>query len=450
MLTIDAALDRLDSLLTLARRSGADAAEAIYGGEGSTSIGVRLGALEDVGRSEGEELSIRVFRGNRSAHVSISDLSDAAQREAVERALAMAADAPEDPFAGLAGPELLASGPYPDFDLFDPMVEALSADRLREMALEAEDSARSLPRISNSEGGSASAGSSIWALATSNGFRGGTSATSVSVSAVVVAGEGGGMQRDYHWHHCRHLEDLENPAEIGRTAAERTVRRLSPQRAPTGPMPVLFDPRVSASLIGHLLGAISGSSIARKTSFILGHEDEQLFAPAIHIREDPHLIRGLRSRSFDGEGLPTSARNIIDGGRLTGWLIDCAAGRQLGLAPTGHASRGSATPPGVSPSNLWLEPGTATPEQLMEGIQTGLYVTELIGMGVNGLTGDYSRGTGGFLIRDGQLAEPVSEATIAGNLLDMYKALVPANDLKRRHGMDAPTIRIDGMTVAGG
>lgn len=449
MLTPDAALERLDHLLDLAKRAGADAADAVYFGEASTGIGVRLGKLEDIGRSEGEEIGLRLFLGKRSAQVSVSDLSPAALAEAVDRARAMAAEATEDLYAGLAPEDRLARGPFADFDLFDPAAEAVSAVSLQEMALEAEDAARAVPGITNSEGGSASAGLSVSALATSHGFRGATRGTSVSASAVVVAGEGSGMQRDYEWHQARHLANLESPAAIGARAGERAVKRLAPQGAPTGPMPVVFDYRVSPSLLGHLLSAISGSSIARKTSFLLGREGETLFAPGIVVRDDPHRPRGLRSRAFDGEGLPTAARDIVTGGRVTGWLVDSAAGRQLGLAPTGHASRGSSGPPGVSASNLWLEAGVLPPEELIKDIKLGLYVTELIGMGVNILTGDYSRGAGGFMIRDGALAEPVSEATIAGHLVDMFRTLVPANDLSFRQATNAPSVRIEGMTVAG-
>lgn len=449
MLTPDAALERLDHVLTLAKTAGADAADAVYFGEASTGIGVRLGKLEDIGRSEGEEIGLRLFLGRRSAQVSISDLSAPALAEAVERARAMAAEATEDLYAGLAPGDRLARGPFRDFDLFDPAAEAISAVRLQEMALEAEDAARAVPGISNSEGGSASAGLSVSALATSHGFRGAARGTSLSASAVVVAGEGSGMQRDYDWHQARHLADLESPAAIGRRAGERTVARLSPGAVPTGPMPVVFDQRVSPSLLGHLLAAISGSAIARKTSFLLGRDDEDLFQPSIVIRDDPHRVRGLRSRAFDGEGLATAPRDIVAGGRVTGWLVESATGRQLGLAPTGHASRGSAGPPGVSSSNLWLEAGAYSPQELLHDVKVGLYVTELIGMGVNILTGDYSRGAGGFMIRDGQLAEPVSEATIAGHLLEMFKALVPANDLVFRQASNAPSVRIDGMTVAG-
>ncbi len=449
MLTPDAAIERLDHVLTLARRAGADAADAVYFGEASTGIGVRLGKLEEIGRSEGEEIGLRMFLGAKSAHVSVSDLSEAALSEAVERARSMAEQASEDQFAGLAPAEMLAHGPFAQFDLFDPVVDSLSAERLQHMALEAEDAARAMPQISNSEGGSASAGRSVSALATSGGFRGSAKGTSVSVSAVVVAGTDEAKQRDYDWHHSRHLADLDSPSLIGQSAGERAAKRLAPARAPTGPMPVVFDQRVSASLVGHLMSAISGSSIARKTSFLIGHEKEQIFAPGITVRDDPHRQRGLRSRAFDAEGLPTASRDIIADGRLTGWLVDSASGRQLGLPPSGHAARGSAGPPGVSASNLWLAAGSMTPQDLMSDIKTGIYVTELIGMGVNTLTGDYSRGAGGFMIRDGRLAEPVSEATIAGHLLAMFRTLVPANDLVFRQSTSAPTVRIDGMTVAG-
>lgn len=450
MLDSDSALDRLDHVLTLARRAGADSADAIYVGQASTGIGVRLGQLEDVGRSEGEEIGVRLFVGRRSAQVAVSDLSPPALAEAVARARAMAEAAPEDPYAGLASEHRLARGPFADFDLHDPLVPALGADSLRDMALAAEEAARATPGITNSEGGSASAGHSLTALATSHGFRAAASGTSVSVSVVVVADdEDGRRQRDYAWAQARHLADLEPAATIGARAGSRTVARLRPRPAPTGAMPVVLDRRVSAGLLSHLVSAISGSAIARRTSFLLDRLDQQLFGPGLIIRDDPHRPRGLRSRAFDGEGLATARREIVADGRLTGWLVDSASGRQLGIEPTGHASRGTSGPPGVGPSNLWLEPGEQPVEDLLSDIREGLYVTELIGMGVNILTGDYSRGAGGFRIRDGRLAEPVSEATIAGNLIDMFARLVPASDLEFRHAINAPTVRIDGMTVAG-
>lgn len=449
MLTTEQALDRLDHILNLAKLAGASAADAIYAAESSTGISVRLGKLEDVGRTESGEIGIRLFFGQRSAQVSGSDLTPAGLQQAVEQAAAMARVAPDDPYAGLAPQELLAHGPFPALDLHDAETASLSAEQLKLMALEAEDAARAVDGITNSEGGSAAAGESLMALATSHGFRGSQRGSSLSVSAVVVAGEGSGMQRDYDWHQARYLADLEAPSAIGRRAAERTVARLNPVKPSTRSMPILFDPRVSSGLLGHLLGAISGSAMARGTSFLKGKLDDLLFDPSIRITDNPLMPRGLRSRPFDGEGLPTARRNLVEAGRVTGLLAESASARQLGIAPTGHASRGVSGPPGASASNLWLEAGAVTPAQLMADIELGLYVTELIGSGVNGLTGDYSRGAGGFMIRNGELAEPVAEATIASNLIAMFRSMTAADDLDFRTAINAPTVRIDGMTVAG-
>jgi PmbA protein len=447
MLSPENALDRLDHALTQAKRLGATAADAIYVGEASTGIQVRLGQLEDIGRSEGAEAGIRVFVGDRAASVSTSDLSPAAIETAVERALAMAREATPDPFAGLAPSDLLATGPHPDLDLAD--ATELSADVLKARALEAEDVARAFPGVTNSEGASASSGGAVIALATSHGFRGGYRSTSHGLSASVIAGTGADMQRDYAHHGAHHLGDLDGPEAIGRRAAERAVARLNPVKLATGTMPVLFDPRVSSGLIGHLLGAISGSAIARRTSFLLDTLGTQIFASGIRIVDAPRRPRGSRSKPFDGEGLPTAERALIDDGVLTGWLLDSASARQLGLTPTGHASRGVGGPPGAGATNVHLEPGTTSRAAMIADVKRGFLVTELIGMGVNGLTGDYSRGAAGFLIENGEIAGPVAEVTIAGNLKDMFRALVPADDLEFRHAVNAPTCRIDGMTVAG-
>ena len=448
MLSPEAALDRLDHALAAARAAGADAADAVYAGDGSTSVSVRLGRLEDIGRSEGEEVGLRVFIGQRSANVSSSDLSVAALTLAAERAVAMAREAPEDIYAGLAPADRLRRGPLPDLDIDDGGDPA--AEVLRDLALTAEDAARAVAGVTNSEGGGASAGRAVTALATSAGFRGATRSTSYGASASVLAGEGSDMQRDYAYHTARHFADLEGAEAIGRRAGERAVRRLRPVKLDTAPMPILFDPRVSGSLVGHFAGAITGGSITRGTSFLKDALGTAVFASGVRIVDDPLRLRGLRSRGFDGEGLPVATLALIDDGVLTGWLLDASSARQLGLAPTGHASRGVSGPPGAGTTNCHMAAGTETPAALMAGIARGFYVTELIGMGVNGLTGDYSRGASGFLIEDGELTVPVAEVTIAGNLKDMFKALVPANDLAFRHATNAPTLRIDGMTVAGG
>jgi PmbA protein len=287
------------------------------------------------------------------------------------------------------------------------------------------------------------------ALATSHGFVRGYRGSSFGCSASVIAGEGALMQRDYAWHSARYYSDLEAAAAIGQRAGDRAMARLHPVKPDSGQMPIIFDPRVGASMVGHLLGSITGSSIARRTSFLLDQLHEMVFDSHVTIIDDPHRVRGLRSRPFDGEGLPTASSKLIDAGRLTSWLMDSASARQLGLQPTGHASRGIGGPPGAGASNVYMAPGTLTPAALMADIKQGIYVTELIGQGVNAVTGDYSRGASGFLIRDGQIGPAVAELTIAGNLKDMFKAIIPASDLVLRRGMDVPTLRIDGMMIAG-
>jgi PmbA protein len=446
MLTPSQAAARAEALVARAVKAGADAADAIYVADASTAVQVRLGALEDVGRSEGEEMGLRFFVGHRHAGVSSSDLSDAALDALVERAGAMAREASEDVYAGLAPEELLFRGPQPDLDSDDGGDPSPAA--LKRRALEAEDAARSVAGVANSEGGSASAGRSLLAVATSHGFVGGYASTGYSASASVIAGTGEGMQRDYASHSARHEADLEDVGEIGRRAGTRAVARLDPVGVRSGVMPVVFDPRVSSSLLGHLVGAITGGAITRGTSFLKDRLGQAIFAPGVVIRDDPLRRRGLRSKPFDGEGLPRRPTDIIADGVLTGWLLDSASARQLGLRPTGHAARGVGGPPGAGATNLSLLPGELSPQALMADIAEGLYVTSLIGQGVNGVTGDYSRGATGFLIVNGELGPAAAEITIAGNLLDMFARLRPANDLTYRTGVDAPTVRIDGMTAA--
>jgi PmbA protein len=447
MLDKDQAKDRAADLIHRAVSAGADAADAVYAATASTDVQVRLGALEDVGSSESEDIGLRVFVGKCSATVSSSDLSPRALDALAERAVAMARQAPEDAFAGLAPEDMLMQGAPLDLDLEDSAVA--SPEAMRATALACEDAARAVQGVTNSEGGSASQGRMIMALATSHGFAGGYGGTSFGASAAVLAGEGSTMQRDYAYHSVRHLAALDAPDVIGREAGGRAVARLNPVRLKSGPMTVIFDPRVGGSLIGHLLGAVTGSSIARKTSFLLDQLGKAVFNSAITIIDEPHRLRGMRSRPFDGEGLATSASKIIDKGVLTGWLMESASARQLGLKPTGHAARGVSGAPGAGPSNLHIEAGAVTPAELMADIKSGFYVNDLIGMGVNGLTGDYSRGASGFLIEDGQIAGAVSEVTIASNLKDMFAALIPANDLTFRFGINAPTLRVDGMMIAG-
>jgi PmbA protein len=447
MLSVSEAEGCAAALIEAARKAGADAADALYVGDAATEVQVRLGALEDVTRSEGEEIGLRFFAGRRSASVSSSDLSAEAMAALVERAAAMAREAPEDPYAGLAPGEQLYSGGAPELeadDGGDPTPVAL-----KERALAIEEAARAVPGVTNSEGASLSAGRTVIALATSTGFARGYSSSGYAGAASVIAGEGGAMQRDYASHHVRHYADLDAAEAIGRLAGERAVRRLDPGRLASGTMPVVFDPRVGGSLLGHLVGAMTGPGIARKTSFLLGREEEAIFPESIVIVDDPHRRRGLRSKPFDGEGVATAPRRIVDGGRLTGWLLNSASARQLGLESTGHATRGSSGAPGAGGTNVHLEPGPLSPAELIADIRNGLYVTELIGSGVNPVTGDYSRGASGFIIADGKIAAPVAEITIAGNIIDMFRTLVPANDLEHRRAVNVPTLRTEGMTVAG-
>jgi PmbA protein len=447
MLTPEAALDRAIQLVEQAKKAGADAADAVYACDSSTEVQVRLGALEDVVRSEGEDIGLRVFVGQRSATISSSSMNRDVLAKLVDRALDMAREAPEDPYAGLAPAELLSKGPFADIesdDGGDPDPQSL-----REAAMACEDAARAVKGVTNSEGAGASAGRSIFALATSHGFAGVSHASGYGLSASVIAGEGDNKERDYAWRSARHLADLDSAETIGALAGERTVKRLNPGTVKSGAMPVIFDPRVGGSLIGHLIGAISGSSIARKTSFLLDANGEQLFDPALSIIDDPLRVRGLGSRTFDGEGLACTRRTIIDKGMLTGWLMESASARQLGLKPSGHASRGTSGAPGTSPSNLHLEGGILSVAELIGDIKDGVYIHELSGQGVNGVTGDYSRGAAGFRIENGEITTPVAEFTIAGNLKDMFKALSAANDLEFIRSTNVPTLRIDGMMIAG-
>lgn len=446
MIDRDGALARCQELVALACKQGADAADAAMRGESSESVSVRLGALEDVSRSESEGIGLRVFVGRRSATIQTSDFSEVSFAVLVERALEMARRAPEDRFAGLAPEELLFRGDMPDLDLADA-AEPTPA-QLREWAEAAEDAARAVRGVTNSNGGGASSARSVGALATSHGVARATEATGFSLSASVIAGEGSTMQTDHAWRSARHAADLPEPAEIGREAGERAVKRVSPGTL-SGPMPVVFDPRVGSGLLGHLLGAMNGGAVARKASFLIGHETEELFDSAIRVIEDPLRRRGLASRAVDGEGLPTQRRALVENGRIFGWTTNAAAARQLGAPMTGHAARGVGGAPGISTGNVHMEPGDLPPHALMEDIAEGLYVTDLFGQGVSLVTGDYSRGAAGFRIVNGQLAGPVAEITIASNLLEMFRALTPANDLEFLRGVNVPTLRVDGMTVAG-
>ncbi len=436
----------LEDLIRKAKAAGADAADAVLFDSASLSLSQRLGKPETLERSESGDLGLRVFVGRRQAIVSSSDRSPRMLEELVERAVAMARVVPEDPFAGIADPDQLARE-RPDLDTCDP--DEPAAETMMEQARIAEEAALAVPGVTNSEGADAGWSRSGIVIAASNGFVGSYAVSRRSLSVSVLAGEGTGMERDYEYDSKVYGADLRDPAAIGREAAERAVRRLNPRKVRSQKVPVVYDPRVSRGLLSHLTSAISGPSVARGTSFLKDRMGQRIFPEWVQVVDDPFVRRGLRSRPFDAEGVAVRKRSIIENGVLTTWLLDLRSARQLGLATTGHAARGTSGPPSPSPANIWLCAGSKSRDALIGEIPNGFYVTELMGMGINGVTGDYSRGASGFWIENGQLAYPVSELTVAGNLKDMFLNMEAADDLELRYGMDAPTVRIDGMTVAG-
>jgi len=445
-MTDTADLDRLQTIVEDARRAGADAVDAILVSGVSLSVSQRLGEPEDLERAEGWDLGLRVLVGQRQAIVSSSDPSPEASAELISRAVAMATAVPEDPYIGLAEPDQLA-GEVDDLDEVDPVEP--DADALMERAARAEDAARAVEGVTNSEGAEASWSQSTIALAASNGFARQRAGSRHSVSVSVLAGEGTEMERDYDWVSAAHAEDLSDAAQVGRSAGENAVKRLGARKASTGQVPVVFDPRVANSLVRHLASAVSGDAVARGTTFLKDKMGEAIFADGISVIDDPLRRRGLRSKAFDAEGIATQRREVIADGRLATWIMDLRSARQLGLQTTGHASRGTGGPPSPGVTNLYLGAGTTSRDDLIGAIDDGFYVTEMMGFGVNNITGDYSRGASGFWIENGALAHPVSEVTIAGNLIEMFRNLTPADDLEFRYGINAPTTRIDGMTVAG-
>jgi PmbA protein len=439
-------LDLLDSLLKKAKAAGADAADAVYIESVSLAVAQRLGMAEKLERSESMDVGLRVFSGKSQAIVSSSDTAPDSLDELVERAVAMSKSVPEDPYCGIADPDQLATK-IVEIDAFDPTEP--DAETLIDWANRAESAARAVDGVTNSEGAEAGWGRAEVAVAASNGFAQSYSGSHFSLSAAVLAGTGTAMERDYDYSGSVYAEDLRSPEEIGRVAGEKAVKRLNPKKAKSEQVPVVYDTRVARGMLSHLATAVNGSSIARNTSFLKDKMGKQVFSDGITIVDDPHRPRGLRSKPFDGEGVANQKRNLIEDGKLTTWFLDLRSSRQLNLETTGHASRGTGSPPGPSATNLYLEAGKTNVAGLISDIKSGFYVTELIGFGVNGLTGDYSRGAAGYWIENGEIAYPVSEVTIAGNLKDMFLNLTPANDLVFRYGVDSPTIRVDGMTVAG-
>src|SRR5580698_5233015 len=438
--------DLAERLVSAAKRAGADAADAIAVRGASLSVDVRDGAVEESQRSEGDDLGLRVLVGKKQAVVSSNDLDSSRFDELAERAVAMARAAPEDKFAGLADPSLLAHD-FPALDLLDPDMPDVAVVERR--AREAEAAGLAVQGVSKSGGASASAGIGGLVLVTSHGFHGASIGSRHGISMTAIAGDGTGMERDYDFSSTLHASDLENARTIGRHAGERAVKRLNPRKVTTRRVPVVFDARISGSIVGHLASAANGASVARKTSFLREKLGQKIFASGIHIIDDPLRPRGLRSRSFDAEGVAGRSRHLIEDGALKTWILDCATARELDLETTGHAQRGVSSTPSPGPSNLHMAPGDKSPDELIADIADGFYITDMIGMGVNLVTGDYSRGASSFWIENGECTYAVSEVTIAGHLSDIFASVTPANDLVFRYGTNAPTLRIEGMTVAG-
>ena len=442
----DKLLDIAADLVLRARKLGATAADAMAVEHSEMSVSIREGAVENLERSEATGVGLRVFAGQSSAIISGSVLTSESLQKLAERALAMAKAAPPDEFCGLADPSQLAKE---DLDLDLVSADEPSADRLKEMAIEAEQHALAVKGITKSIGSGASASNYFVALAATNGFSRSYRRTGYGLSASVISGEGTNMARDYDGTSANHFSDLETPEKIGRTAGERTIAKINPQKLTSRSAQLIFDRRVASSLLGHLVGAINGASIARGVSFLKDDLGKAIFKSNINVIDDPLRVRGLASRSFDGEGLAVQRRALIDKGVLTGWVLDLRSARQLGMQPTGQGSRGMSSQPSPSTSNVHLEPGAQSPEEMMKAIYSGLLITEFIGASINSSTGDYSRGASGFWFENGEIAYPVSEITVAGNLKDMFATLVPANDLLFRGATNAPSCLIEGMTIAG-
>src|SRR3984957_1049260 len=438
--------DLAQRLVIAARKAGADQADALAVRSVSLSVEVRDGAVEESERSEGDDLGLRVIVGRKQAVVSTNDLKGDGFDALAERAVAMARAAPEDRFASLADAGQLARQ-LPALDLIDP--DMPDVDALEARAREAEAAGLSVPGVTKSGGASASAGIGGLVLVTSHGFHGATIASRHGIAMTAIAGDGTGMERDYDFSSTLHASDLDGAQAIGRRAGERAVKRLNPRKVATRRVPVVFDARIPVSLVGHLASAANGSSVARKTSFLREKLGQKIFAAGIDIVDDPVRPRGLRSRPFDAEGIAGRRRHLVEDGVLKTWILDCATARELNLETTGHAQRGVSSTPSPGASNLHLAPGSKSPDELIADIEDGFYITDMIGMGVNLVTGDYSRGASGFWIEKGERTYPVSEVTIAGHLSDMFASLVAANDLVFRFGTNAPTLRVEGMTVAG-
>lgn len=439
-------LTLISDLIKQAQKHGADAADAIMVDSIGISVAQRLGEPENIERDESKGAGLRVFVGKKQAFAASTDVSPAALAALAERVVTMAKASPEDPYAQLAEKNLLATS-APELDLYDgnePSAEELSA-----LAAKAEEAARAVKGVTNSEGADATYGTNQISLVTSEGFAKEYRTSNASLSVSVLAGTGTGMERDYDYSVARYLSDLTDPETIGKNAGNKAIKRLNPKKVKTCDVPVVYDPRVARGLISSFASAINGAAIARGTSFLKDSMGKKILSDAVTIVDDPFKKRGLKSKPFDAEGVAGKKRALVEKGVLTTWLLDLRSANQLGLQTTGNASRGLSSPPSPSSTNLYIEKGVIDPKDLLKDIKQGFYVTDTFGMGVNPITGDYSQGANGFWIENGEITYAVSEVTIAGKLQEMFLQLTPANDLEFRYGTDSPTLRIEKMTVAG-
>lgn len=438
--------DIIEKALSAAKQAGADGADVSFIKGGGLDVQVRLGKVESAERAEDYQMGMRVFVGQKSATISSGQLDDENITKLAERAVAMAKHAPEDPYARLATAEEQAKS-FPDIELFDDT--SYSTEQLTEIALACEEAALSQAGISNSDGASASSGSSEVLIGTSTGFNASYKRSSFGFSAVVLAEKDGQMERDYDYSSAVFAEDLDKPEVVGRSAATRTLARLGGRKPQTGTFPVIYDKRVSRSLAGHVASAINGAAIARGTSFLKDKMGQQIANASVRLLDNPLLPRGMGSRLFDGETLPVQKRYLVKDGCLQGWLLDLATAAQLGLSPTGNASRSLSGPPSPSVSNFIMEEGETTLDDMIADIDQGFYITELMGSSVSLTTGDYSRGASGFWIENGRITWPATEATIAGNLKDIFTDMMPADDLELTQSIAAPSVFVKQMMVAG-
>ncbi|WP_299816875.1 metallopeptidase TldD-related protein [uncultured Jannaschia sp.] len=438
-----------DQLLHVARRAGADAADAVVAETKAIDLAVQGGRLEKAERAEGIEIGLRVFLGHRQAIVSASDAAPATLERMAERVVAMAREAPEDPFSGLADPDQLAAGWDAEaLDLMDPAPVPLPAE-LQEMALRAEAAALDVRGVSQVSEAGAGYHETRFHAAMTNGFSGGYGRTQTSIGCVAIAGRGTGMERDYYGDGRVHRADLDAPEDVGRIAGERTIANLGASKPPTGAWPVVYDERVAGQLIGHLLGAVNGRAVARGATFLHDALGEPVLPAGLALLDDPTLPRLMRSQPFDDEGLPVEPWKIVSDGVLQGWILDLRTARKLGMTSTGNAGRSAASSPSPAPSNVLLTSGTRTRADLLAEMGTGLLVTSMIGSSISATTGDYSRGASGFWVENGEIVRPVNECTIAGNLRPMLRSIIPANDARRHVSRQVPSLLVEGLTIAG-